>query len=219
MKLATLTVGTLQTNCYILYQEDSGSAVVIDPSDEIELLQSMLRAHNLKVQAILLTHAHFDHGGAADRLRTETGAPVWAHPADRSLPSWLRYRLEWTDELYDGQKLCFDGMELEVLHTPGHTPGSVCFFCGDWLLSGDTLFAGSCGRTDLPGGDGAQMNASLCRLAALEKDWVVCPGHGEISGLRRERETNPCIRMALEQRESGDSSKTVCPDGKDDKQP
>ena len=114
MKLTTLSVGSIGTNCYIIYREDTGSAVVIDPSDDVTLVLARLQALNLKVRAIVLTHAHFDHGGAADQLRTETGAAVWAHPADRALPSWLTHRLEWTDELRDGQSLCFDGIELQV---------------------------------------------------------------------------------------------------------
>lgn len=202
MKLTTLSVGSIGTNCYIIYREDTGSAVVIDPSDDVTLVLARLQALNLKVRAIVLTHAHFDHGGAADQLRTETGAAVWAHPADRALPSWLTHRLEWTDELRDGQSLCFDGIELQVLHTPGHTPGSVCLLRGDLLFAGDTLFAGSCGRTDLPGGSWEQMRGSLCRLAALEGDYTVYPGHGEPTTLWAERGTNPYLRMALEQREN-----------------
>ena len=119
------------------------------------------------------------------------------HPADRALPSWLTHGLTADEELHEGDELDFDGLRFKVLHTPGHTPGSVCFLCGDLLFSGDTLFAGSCGRTDLPGGSWKDMTASLRRLAELEGDYTVLPGHEESTTLSAERESNPYIEMAL----------------------
>ena len=127
--------------------------------------------------------------------------PVWCHDADRALPSWLTHGAAWTDALRDGQRLDFDGLCFTVLHTPGHTPGSVCFLCEDLLFSGDTLFAGSCGRTDLPGGSWRDMAASLRRLAALEGEYRVLPGHGESSTLSLERAENPYLELALHQAE------------------
>ena len=199
MKLTSLTVGSIGTNCYIVYQEDTNAAVVIDPSDEAALVEARIAALGLTPRAILLTHGHFDHGGDVDRLLARWPVPVYCHPADRALPSWLSHGVRFDQELTDGQKLDFDGMAFTVLHTPGHTPGSVCFLWqeGGALFAGDTLFQGSCGRTDLPGGSWKQMAASLRRLAALPGDWTVCPGHGDPSTLAAEREGNPYLEMAL----------------------
>lgn len=196
MCLTSLTLGSIGTNCYIIYNE-AKSAVVIDPSDEAELAAARIGALGLNVKAILLTHGHFDHGGDAARIRDLTGAPVYLHPADRALPSWLTHGLTADEDLAEGDELDFDGLRFRVLHTPGHTPGSVCFLCGDKLFAGDTLFAGSCGRTDFPGGSWPQMLASLRRLANLEGAYTVYPGHGEGTTLAAERETNPYILMAL----------------------
>ena len=190
MKLTTLTLGSIGTNCYILYDETSKDAVVIDPSDEAALAEARIQALGLRVRAILLTHGHFDHGGDVERIRRRTGAPVYLHPADTALPSWLTHGVTHTDELSDGEELDLAGMRFRVLHTPGHTPGSVCFLCGELLFAGDTLFAGSCGRTDLPGGSGADMMRSLRRLAELPGDYRVLPGHGEETALERERRSN-----------------------------
>lgn len=197
MKLTSLTVGSIETNCYIIYNEETKSAVVIDPSDEASLVQARLDALGLELRAILLTHAHFDHGGDVSRLLAKRAVPLYCHPADRALPSWLTHSLEWSEELAEGQTLDFDGLRFTALHTPGHTPGSVCFLCGDWLFAGDTLFTGSCGRTDLPGGSWREMAASLRRLAALSGNYVVYPGHGEATTLADERAGNPYMEMAL----------------------
>ena len=196
MKLTSLTAGSIGTNCYMLYDEATLEAVVIDPGDEAELAEARIRALGLQVRAILLTHGHFDHGGDAERIRRLSGAPVYLHPADRALPSWLTHGLTADRELADGDELDLAGMVFTVLHTPGHTPGSVCFLCGDLLFAGDTLFAGSCGRTDLPGGSGADMLRSLRRLAELDGDYRVFPGHGEETTLERERRGNPYVQMA-----------------------
>ena len=190
MKLTSLTAGSIGTNCYILYDEATLDAVVIDPSDEAALAEARIQALGLRVRAILLTHGHFDHGGDVERIRRRTGAPVYLHPADTALPSWLTHGVTHTDELSDGEELDLAGMRFRVLHTPGHTPGSVCFLCGELLFAGDTLFAGSCGRTDLPGGSGADMMRSLRRLAELPGDYRVLPGHGEETALERERRSN-----------------------------
>ena len=199
MKLTSLTVGSIGTNCYIVYKEDTNAAVVIDPSDEAELVEARIAALGLEPRAILLTHGHFDHGGDLGRLLARWPVPVYCHPADRALPSWLTHGVRFDRELAEGQSLDFQGVAFTVLHTPGHTPGSVCFLWreGGVLFTGDTLFRGSCGRTDLPGGSWRQMAASLRRLAALPGDWTVCPGHGDPSSLAAEREENPYVEMAL----------------------
>ena len=200
MNLTTLTVGPIETNCYIIYNEDAKSALVIDPGDEAERILARLEALELRPAAILLTHGHFDHVEAVKALAEMTGAPVYLHPADLALPPWLTRPLPETLPLSDGQRLSFDGMELEVLHTPGHTPGGVCFLWGreGVIFTGDTLFAGACGRTDL-GGSWPQLAASLRRLAALEGSYSVYPGHGEPTDLDTERARNPYIAMAFQQ--------------------
>ena len=199
MKITQLTVGSIETNCYIIYDEQTKAAVVIDPSDEAVLVEARIESLGLEVKAVLLTHGHFDHSGEAARIADKAGVPIWMHPADKTLPSWLTHGLPETRDLADGEDLDFDSLRFTVLHTPGHTPGSVCFRCGDSLFAGDTLFAGSCGRTDLPGGSWEDMAASLRRLAALEGDLAVYPGHGEASHLDAERAGNPYLQMALEQ--------------------
>jgi len=198
MKLTSLSAGSIGTNCYILYEETSKAAVVVDPSDEAVLAAARIESLGLDVKAVLLTHGHFDHSGEAAKIADKAGVPIWMHPADRALPSWLTHGLPETRDLSDGETLDFDDLRFTVIHTPGHTPGSVCFRCGDWLFAGDTLFAGSCGRTDLPGGSGADMAASLRRLAALDGDCTVYPGHGEATTLEAERKRNPYLQMALE---------------------
>ncbi|MBQ1410648.1 MAG: MBL fold metallo-hydrolase [Oscillospiraceae bacterium] len=199
MKLTQLTVGSIGTNCYMLYDETSKAAVVMDPSDEAVLVAARIEALGLDVKAVLLTHGHFDHSGEAAKIADRAGVPIWMHPADRALPSWLTHGLPDTRDLADGETLDFAGLQFTVIHTPGHTPGSVCFRCGDLLFAGDTLFAGSCGRTDLPGGSWQDMAASLRRLAALEGDCTVYPGHGEATTLEAEQAENPYLKMALEQ--------------------
>ncbi len=200
MKITQLTVGSIGTNCYMVYDEQTKAAVVIDPSDEAQLVEARIEALGLKVRAVLLTHGHFDHSGEAAKVAARAGVSIWMHPADKALPSWLTHGLPETRDLADAQTLDFDGLRFTVIHTPGHTPGSVCFRCGERLFAGDTLFAGSCGRTDLPGGSWQDMSASLRRLAALEGDCAVYPGHGEATTLDAERAGNQYLRMALEQR-------------------
>ena len=199
MKMTQLVVGSIGTNCYIIYEEESKAAVVIDPSDETALVEARIQALGLEIQAVLLTHGHFDHSGQAPRLAEQYGVEIWMHGADRALPSWLTHGLPQTRDITQGQTLDFGGLRFTVLHTPGHTPGSVCFRCGHSLFAGDTLFAGSCGRTDLPGGSWQDMTKSLRRLAALEGDLVVYPGHGASTTLDAERKQNQYMRMALEQ--------------------
>ena len=138
-------------------------------------------------------------GGVKGLLNQFPGLPVYVHPGDTKLTPQLSRGLFWTDFYEDGDELAMDGISFRVLHTPGHTPGSVCLQAGDVLLTGDTLFAGSCGRTDFPGGSWEQMMASLARLAALPGNFKVFPGHGEATDLDAERIYNPCMKEAAEQ--------------------
>ena len=188
----TLPLGAYQTNCYIL--KNDGKALVIDPGYEPETVLAHLRWEGLTLEAILLTHGHFDHVGAVKELVAQTDCRVYIHPAEDSMPAMLTAgKLHYTHTYGEGDILELAGLTLRVLHTPGHTPGSVCLLCQDVLFSGDTLFSGSCGRTDLPGGDWPTIQKSLRRLAGIEADLTVCPGHGEASTLSREKVTNPYL--------------------------
>ena len=199
MKISYLPLGAYATNCYIAYDEATNRAAVIDPGDQAEDLLKILQDHDLTVGVILLTHGHFDHTGAVDALREKTGAPVYIHRADLD-PAICRDALDLNGAFnhYDeGDQVTLDSMTFRVLHTPGHTPGSVCLICQDALFAGDTLFAGSCGRTDLPKGNWDDMEKSLKRLYQLEGDFTVLPGHEGLSTLERERQVNPFMRQAL----------------------
>ena len=199
MKISYLPLGLYATNCYIAYDEATNNAAVIDPGDQAEQLLSILEQQGLTVKLILLTHGHFDHTGAVDALRTATGAPVYIHKADLDT-AICRDALDLKGEFHfydEGDTVTLDAMTFRVLHTPGHTPGSVCLICGNALFAGDTLFAGSCGRTDLPKGNWDEMERSLKRLYELEGDYTVLPGHEGLSTLDQERKTNPFMRQSL----------------------
>lgn len=194
LQIHTLPLGAFQTNTYLLHKPDSRLCVVIDPGYEAKTILQEVEALGLEVAAILLTHGHFDHVGAVKKLAEATGCRVFLQEADLALPGMLTAgKLHYTDPVLDGQELTFDRLHLQVLHTPGHTPGSVCYLCEDVLFSGDTLFAGSCGRTDL-GGDWNALQHSLRTLAAMEPDYRVFPGHGESTTLAREKQYNPFMR-------------------------
>ena len=200
MKVITVTQGSIGTNCYIIYNEETKAAVMIDPGDKAKPALDRAEALGLDVQGVLLTHGHFDHAADAQRVAQKYGVSIWMHPADRALPSWLTHGLPETRDLYEDMTMAFDGLRINVRRTPGHTPGSVCFLvAGRHLFAGDTLFAGSCGRTDLPGGSWPDMAASLRALAALPGNWLVYPGHGDRTTLDAERENNPYLQMALEE--------------------
>ena len=192
MNLQKLTLGLYQTNTYIL--SNGTEAAVIDPGYEPDTILDALEG--LPLKAILLTHGHFDHVGAVRELVAETGCEVWIHAAEGTMPPMVTAGPLYYTHTYDeGDTICpISGVEITVLHTPGHTPGSVCLLCGRDLFSGDTLFEGSCGRVDLPGGNGHQMVASLRRLAALQADYQVHPGHGGSTALSAERRYNPYMR-------------------------
>lgn len=192
MEIRTYPVGALQTNCYIVWASGADTCILIDPGDEPQKLLEQLRQLRKTPEAILLTHGHFDHVGAVRQIASETGCHVYISQEDLLLdPRITGGQICYTHTYAQGDLLTLAGLSWQVLATPGHTPGSVCLLCGSYLFSGDTLFAGTCGRTDLPGGDPAQMQRSLHKLAALEGDLVVFPGHGEDTTLDIERKTNP----------------------------
>lgn len=193
MKLAQVSVGMLATNCYLV-ADDHGRCAVIDPGSGTEKILKAAEENGFTIEAILLTHGHFDHVMAAPGVQRATGAKLYIHQNDEpdlapevaGHRGYLRepYVMPRVDgHLKDGDTLKVGDLEFQVLHTPGHTLGSVTLLCGDLMFSGDTLFAGTCGRCDLAGGSLEQMFCSLAKLARLEGDYKVLPGHMEASTL------------------------------------
>ena len=201
MNIKTMQVGPIGTNCYLLEDESTRQAAVIDPGGDAPRLLAALKG--LDVRRILLTHGHYDHTGAAAELASALPqAEVYIHERDyRDVDPGLfplRTQLSAVNFYGEGDRLPLGELTLEVLHTPGHSQGSVTLRCGDVLFCGDTLFAGSCGRTDFPGGDTAKILASLRRLGEPEGNLQVLPGHMESSTLDRERQVNPYLRQAMD---------------------
>jgi hydroxyacylglutathione hydrolase len=203
-QIACLVVGLLQGNCYLVRCNAAGDGVVIDPGDEAEGIARELGALNLRPEAILLTHGHLDHANAACDLRKKFRSRVVCHRLDAGL---VRARDEEAflgivhrpctvdQEVSDGDVLEVGGKQFKVLHTPGHTPGSVCYVMDNLLFSGDTLFQGSIGRMDLPGGSEEDMRSSLTdRLARLDDGMVVYPGHGPSTTIGEEKRFNPFLQ-------------------------
>jgi glyoxylase-like metal-dependent hydrolase (beta-lactamase superfamily II) len=199
-----LPVGPLQCNCSIFGDEQSGEAVVIDPGDNIPKIEQILAQHSLRVKAIVITHAHIDHIGGAQKLHASTGAPVYMNQNDTKLQEMMDLQAAWlgvaTPEpvkidtaVREGDSLQIAGVEFHVLDTPGHTQGSISLWVPNEnkLVAGDTLFRDSIGRTDLPGGDGEQILRSIHdKYFALPDDTVVVPGHGPLTTLGREKQFN-----------------------------
>ncbi len=202
-----LPVGTLQCNCSIFGDEQSHEAIVIDPGDNIDRIQSILLKHSLKVKAIVITHAHIDHIGGAAKLKAATGAPVYMNQNDQELYDHLDVQAGWlgtaTPEKTtidvdgrEGDSLTLGKAEFQILETPGHTQGSISIWIPseNKLVAGDTLFRDSIGRTDLPGGDGQQILRSIhSKLMPLPEDAIVIPGHGPSTTIGREKERNPFL--------------------------
>ena len=198
MKIITLPLGALETNCYVVYDEASKACALIDPGAMPQNIVDTLTKNGLALRLMLLTHAHFDHTGALRALHeTFPDVPIYVNAQDTDETLNMSHgNLVYTDTFLDGDEISMPPLTFRVLATPGHTRGSSCFICEDTIFSGDTLFEGCCGRTDLPGGDGAQMMVSLKRLAELPGDYRVLPGHGEATTLERERRTNYYMREA-----------------------
>ena len=177
LQMKTLPLGAYQTNCYLVWDEDSPTCVVIDPGYEPQTVLAEVKSLGKTVSAILLTHGHFDHVGGVKDIAAQTGCPVYLCPEDLVMPARLTAgTLFYTNTYGEGDLVEVSGLSFKVLHTPGHTPGSVCLMCENVIFSGDTLFWGSCGRTDLPG------------------DFDVYPGHGSATTLAFERKNNPYMQ-------------------------
>jgi len=200
-------VGPLQCNCSIVGDEASREAMVIDPGDDIQDVLEIVRKQNLQVKQIVITHAHIDHVGGAMKLRAATGAPILLNQNDYALLKMLDVQAAWIGmanpgkveidrSITTGELVSAGSLVAHVFHTPGHTEGSICLYFPqeEKLLAGDTLFAGSIGRTDLPGGDTQKIMHSLYDVVlAFPDETVVVPGHGELTTIGQERETNPFL--------------------------
>ena len=202
-----LPVGPLQCNCSVIGDDVSHEAIVIDPGDDIEDVLAIVRKHNLQVKQIVITHAHIDHVGGAMKLRAATGAPILLNQNDYALLKMLDEQAAWLGMASPGKVEIDQSMRqadsvkagslvADVIHTPGHTEGSVClyFAAEKKLIAGDTLFAGSIGRTDLPGGSFEKILRSLHeKVLALPDETIVVPGHGPLTTIGEERESNPFL--------------------------
>jgi glyoxylase-like metal-dependent hydrolase (beta-lactamase superfamily II) len=202
-----LPVGPLQCNCSVIGDETTREAMVIDPGDDIEDVLTLVGKHNLQVKQIVITHAHIDHVGGAMKLRAATGAPILLNQNDHALLKMLDVQAAWIgmpspgkveidQSITTGETVAAGSHTAQILHTPGHTEGSIClyFAAEKKLIAGDTLFAGSIGRTDLPGGSMQKIMRSLHdTVLALPDETVVVPGHGELTTIGEERATNPFL--------------------------
>jgi hydroxyacylglutathione hydrolase len=201
-------VGPLQCNCSVLGDEQTHEAMVIDPGDQIDDILAILKHENLKLKQIVVTHAHIDHVGGAMKLKAATGAPILMNQDDQALLKLLDVQAAWIgmrppgavlvdESVSDGSVLKIGSIPANVIHTPGHTEGSICLYLPDQqiLIAGDTLFAGSIGRTDLPGGSFEKIMRSLhTRVLALPDETAVVPGHGPATSIGQERESNPFLQ-------------------------
>lgn len=204
MKIKSMQVGELATNCYILIDDVEKKAAVIDPGDESDRILEELEGLDAQVEYILLTHGHYDHiGGVAQVHEALPQAKVYLHKADSRGTGFhvvpLADQVEDLQYYDDGDTLTLGSLTIYVIHTPGHTPGGVTLRVKDVLFTGDTLFAGSMGRSDFPGGNTPQLFASLKKLALLEGDYHVLPGHDRTTTLEQERRSNVFVLEAMKQ--------------------
>jgi len=200
-------VGPLRCNCSVIGDETTREAMVIDPGDDIEDVLALIQKHNLTVKQIVVTHAHIDHVGGAMKLRAATGAPILLNQNDHALLKMLDVQAAWIGvadpgkveidrSIGQGDRVRAGLLAADVIHTPGHTEGSVCLYfpAEKKLIAGDTLFAGSIGRTDLPGGSMPKIISSLHeKVLTLPDETTVVPGHGPLTTIGDERESNPFL--------------------------
>ncbi len=206
MIIKKLEVGPIMANCYILGCEDTKEAVVIDPGDEADRILTSLAESELKVKYIINTHGHFDHVGANKRMKEVTKATLMIHPDDEPMLSELSssaaaFGLSSENSpkadkyLNDGDEISFGTITLKVIHTPGHSMGGVCLYTDGAVFVGDTLFKGSIGRTDLPGGNYNTLISSIKnKLLAFDEETIVYPGHGPETTIKSEKRTNPFLQ-------------------------
>ncbi|MHB8881041.1 MAG: MBL fold metallo-hydrolase [Thermodesulfovibrionales bacterium] len=201
MKIETVVVGPLQVNCYIMYDEETLQAVVVDPGDDLRKILDLLRGKKLDLKTIICTHGHFDHIGAVSGLKAETGAEIVLSQEDLSiyqggheLAFFMGYPFVQPPDpdrfVREGDVLTLGNISFRLMQTPGHSPGSICLLSGSTALTGDTVFAGSIGRTDFPGGSLAAMKKSFARVIGLPPETLLLPGHGPATTVQDERETN-----------------------------
>ena len=198
MLIKTLTVGYLDTNCYVVTDEETRKCVIIDPGADSGVILDYIESNKLTPAYIFLTHGHFDHSMALRAVAEATGAPVYINKLDIGMS---RHSLSFGGNIAyyaEGDVFHTGGLVFEVLETPGHSPGSVTLRCENALFTGDTLFRECCGRTDLEGGDTGILMRSLRRLSQLEGDFEVYPGHDETTTLNHERSFNHYIHQAVE---------------------
>jgi len=205
MRIRRLTLGALDTNCWLVDDEKGGPLLVVDPADEPRVILEAIG--DTAVEAVVLTHGHFDHLGAVSEVLEATGAPLLVHEADAegitsavgtggAMFGFLTVSPPAERVLAESDVVAAGEVTLKVVHTPGHTPGSICLYTEGHLLTGDTVFAGSIGRTDFPGGDMPAMRHSIARLAELPDETRIYPGHGPESTIGRERRVNPFFPRA-----------------------
>lgn len=205
IQLAHFCVGEVQSNVYIISSQSSKGCYIIDPGDEAPRIIDHIQSKQLKPAGIILTHGHLDHCGAVSRINEVFPVPLIIHeddndllqsPLNREFSRMLRLPLPPPADTFvkEGDVINLAEAELKIIHTPGHTPGSMCLMWNQWLFSGDTLFAGSVGRTDFPGGDFNQLSESLARLKKLDPEMIIYPGHMGKSTIRKEILSNPFMQ-------------------------